>query len=255
MRQEDLLANLPQRLRGELLNAYAEILRNFKERRWEPSELNGGKLCEVVYSIVRGHVDGAFPEKAKKPRNMVEACRALEAEPSSIPRSIRVQIPRMMMALYEVRNNRGVGHVGGDVDPNHMDAACVLAMSKWLVSELIRLFHDVTTEEAAAVVDALVDRTIPTVWQVGDNLRVLDPRMSMRDKTLVLLYQHHRPVPEDALRGWVEHSNGSSYRRDVLRKAHKAKLIEYDRLAKTVQISPLGIDLVERELLPQDDGL
>lgn len=180
--EAELLGGLPESLRSELLSAYSEILRNFRERRWEPAELNGGKLCEVAYSILKGHIDGAFPKRSNKPKNMVDSCRTLEQAPAAFPRSVRIQIPRMLVALYEVRNNRGVGHVGGDVDPNHMDAACVLEMSKWVMSELVRVFHDVTTEEAAAAVDTLVQRTVPVVWKVGENLRVLDPAMSMKDR-------------------------------------------------------------------------
>lgn len=118
-----VLGAVPAGLRDELVQALNEVLRNYRERRWEPSELNGGKLCEVVYTILRGHVGGKFPAKASKPPNMVDACKALEqADSGKFPRSVRVQIPRMLIALYEIRNNRGVGHVGGDVDPNLMDA-------------------------------------------------------------------------------------------------------------------------------------
>src|SRR4029079_6642275 len=113
--------------------------------RWEPSELNGGKLCEVAYSILKGYVDGRMPPRPKKPRNMVDACRALEAADDSVfPRSVRIQIPRMLIALYEIRNNRGVGHVGGDVNPNEMDSRVVLETSKWIMAELVRLFHNLT---------------------------------------------------------------------------------------------------------------
>jgi hypothetical protein len=137
-----MLAGVPATLRDELLKALNEVLRNYRERRWEPSELNGGKLCEIVYTILRGHVDGKFPSKASKPANMVDACKGLEqADSKKFPRSIRIQIPRMLIALYEIRNNRGVGHVGGDVDPNLVDATAVVAMSKWTVAELIRVFH------------------------------------------------------------------------------------------------------------------
>lgn len=247
--ESSLLAHLPASLRSELLDAYAEILRNFRERRWEPAELNGGKLCEIAYSILKGYVDGKFPNKASKPKNMVDACRGLELVPSSFPRSVRIQIPRMLIALYEVRNNRGVGHVGGDVNPNHMDAVCVLEMSKWVMSDLVRVFHNVTTEEAATAVDGLVERTLPIVWKVGENLRVLDPAMSMRDKSLLLLYHSRGAVDEDVLYRWVEHSNASVFRRDVIRRAHKDKLVEYDPSEKTVEISPIGIAYVESSLL------
>jgi hypothetical protein len=160
------LSAIPARLRGELLTALSEVLRNYRERRWEPSELNGGKLCEVVYTILRGHVDGKFPPKAAKPSNMLDACKAFEkADSAKFPRSIRIQLPRVLIALYEIRNNRGVGHVGGDVDPNLMDATAVVAMSKWIIAELVRVFHDVPTDVAQETVEALVERTLPIVWK------------------------------------------------------------------------------------------
>ena len=46
------LAGLPAGLRAELIDSYRNITRNFIERRWEPSELNGGKFAEVVFTIV-----------------------------------------------------------------------------------------------------------------------------------------------------------------------------------------------------------
>lgn len=250
LKEADILRDIPDGLRDELLTAYKQILRNFTERRWEPAELNGGKLCEIVYSILKGHVDGRFPPKATKPRNMLTACQGLEQIPEgAFPRSVRIQIPRMLIALYEVRNNRGVGHVGGDVDPNHMDALCVLAMAKWILGELIRIFHSVSTEMASAAVDTIVERTLPLVWEVAGKRRVLNPQMSMKEKTLVLLYHSMAPVSDAELCDWVEHSNRAVYRRDVLRPTHKQKLIEYDASTGDVQISPLGVEMVEASVL------
>jgi len=244
-----LLSVIPETLRNELIQALNEIERNFKESRWEPSELNGGKLCEVVYSILKGYVDNNYPASASKPPNMLDACKRLEQTPSTFPRSVRIQIPRMLTALYEIRNNRGVGHVGGDVDPNHMDAVCVLQMSKWVVAELIRVFHNVSTQEATDVVEALSDRELPLIWQVDDVSRVLDNSLSMMDKTLVLLYAEPSGVSEANLVNSVEHSNTSIYRRDILRRAHKKRLIEYNVTTKKSIISPLGIRHVETTIL------
>ena len=132
------LGMIPEGLRTPLLKAYNEIHTNFRERRWEPSELNGGKLCEIVYTIINGYIAGTFPPKPAKPSNMVSACQALEQTPAgATQRSVRIQIPRILVALYEIRNNRNVGHVGGDVDPNEMDAVAVLYMSRWIMAELV----------------------------------------------------------------------------------------------------------------------
>lgn len=240
-----VLAGVPAGLRDELLRALNEVLRNYRERRWEPSELNGGKLCEVVYTILKGHVDGKFPPKASKPSNMVDACRALEkADATKFPRSVRVQVPRALVALYEIRNSRGVGHVGGDVDPNLMDATAVVAMSKWIVAELIRVFHVVPTDEAQRLVEGVVERNLPIIWSVGDVRRVLKPAMSAKDKSLLLLYHAGDWVEEERLREWVEYSNSSMFR-DILLKCHKQKLVEYDGRARRATLSPAGIRHVE----------
>jgi len=244
-----ILDSVPDGLRSPLIDTFNSLLRNFRQRRWEPAELNGGKLTEIVYSILRGRVDGAFPAKPSKPRNMVDACKALEnADAVKHSRSLRVQIPRMLIALYEIRSNRGVGHAGGDVNPNHMDAAVVIQMSKWVMAELIRLFHEVDTSVATLIVERLTTRTVPIVWETGAMRRVLNPKLSMKAQTLVLLNSAVNRVNERELAKWVEHSNNSVFRKSVLMPLHQERLIEYDASLGTVEISPTGVDYVETRI-------
>jgi hypothetical protein len=188
-----------------------------------------------------------MPAKPSKPQNMVDSCKQLERE-QQLPRSLRIQVPRMLVALYEIRNNRGVGHAGGDVDPSHMDAVAVLYMSKWLMAELIRVFHNVTTSEATDAVDLLVERELPTVWSVDGKKRVLAGKLNQWDKTLLLLYSEPGAVAETDLPTWIEAANASRYRRDVLHKAHRERLLEYDQINRTVRLSPKGVRHVEEHL-------
>jgi hypothetical protein len=245
-----VLSGIPAGLRDPLLGSFATIVRNYREGRWEPSELNGGKLCEVVYTILKGHVDGRIPNKPSKPRNMVDAAKALEqANDTIFPRAVRIQIPRVLVALYEIRNNRGVGHVGGDVDPNRMDARMVLEMSKWMMADLVRVFHNLDTTTASSVVETLVDRTVPIVWEVDAGLRrVLDPSLSMRDQSLLLLYATPTPVKDRDLFNWVECSNFGWFKDNVLKPAHKERLVDYNRATGLVHLSPTGIAEVEGRL-------
>src|ERR1700733_13021618 len=198
-----VLASIPAGLREPLFQSYREIATNFAEHRWEPSELNGGKFCEVVYAIINGVIAGSFPVRAAKPRDMVLACRALEKVPAQSAgvgyRSLRVLIPRVLPPLYEIRNNRGVGPAGGDVDPNFMDATAVFGMASWILAELVRIFHGVSTQDAQETADALVERKIGLVWEIEDVKRVLDPNMRKDDQTLVLLYTKPSWVPEQDL--------------------------------------------------------
>ena len=60
---------------------------------------------------------------------------------------------------------------------------------------------------------------------------------------------HASAVPSEDLFAWTEHSNQASYIKNVLKKMHKNRLIEYDQENQMVTISPLGINLVEDKLL------
>src|SRR3954467_740388 len=110
-----VLKTVPDGLRDPLMQSFKEIAANYVERRWEPAELNGGKFCEVVYTVLDGAISGTFAATPSKPPRMVDACRALEKLPRETTRvgdqSLRVLIPRVLPVLYEIRNNRGVGHV------------------------------------------------------------------------------------------------------------------------------------------------
>src|ERR1700676_153607 len=101
------LVALPSGLRDSLIDCFSEIGRNFAERRWEPAELNGGKFCEIVYTILDGVLNGTYASVPAKPAKMNDACRALEQRPAIASRvgdrSLRILIPRLLPVLYEIR--------------------------------------------------------------------------------------------------------------------------------------------------------
>ncbi len=255
--QVSLLAGIPSTLRQELIERYREIARNYIEHRWEPAELNGGKFAEAAYSVVLGAVSGTYPQRAAKPSDFSGACRAIESMPANAAltgdRSLRVLIPRQLVALYEIRNNRGVGHVGGDVNPNAMDATAVFSISGWVLAELIRIFHGVSTADAQASVDALAERTVPLVWLVpGTGIRrVLQVSMPMIDQTLLLLHVARGWVSQEELLQAVEYNKLSDYRAKVLKVLHGRRLIEYDEPKGRAHITPLGAKRVEEFLIEE----
>lgn len=250
-----ILSNIPTGLKKPLLESYQSIVTNYIEHRWEPSELNGGKFCEVVYSVVNGHLLGSFPPKPSKPKDMVAACRVLESVPPDSrrigDRSVRILIPRMLPVLYEIRNNRGVGHVGGDVDPNFLDASTVYEMASWLLAELIRIFHGISISEAQNIVNTLVERKLPLIWEITelDIKRVLNPQMGKGDQSLLLLYTQPSWVSSKQLYRWIEYSSYNMFQNRILRPFHKSRLIENDEAQSRVRISPLGSNEVEKRIL------
>jgi hypothetical protein len=232
------LSAIPDGLRLPLLTEYQSIVQNFSEHRWSPSELSGGKFCEIVFTILDGHAKSAYAASPAKPKDFVGACRRLESNAHG-PRSFQILIPRILPALYEVRNNRGVGHVGGDVDPNHMDAVFVLTSCNWIMAELIRVFHNVPVKEAQDIVDELAERRMPLLWISDSMRRVLDPSLSLRDQILVLLCTSPAKVFTADLMSWTDYKN-TTYFKKLLRLMHKDRLIELSNDAKTAFILPPG---------------
>jgi hypothetical protein len=240
------LTAIPVGLRDPLLTEYQSIVQNFMERRWLPSELSGGRFSEVVYTILDGHAKAAYAAAPSKPGNFEQACKRLENN-AHVPRSFQILIPRILPALYEVRNNRSVGHMGGDVDPNHMDAVVVLSMCNWTMGELVRVYHALSVQDAQKVVDALAEVRIPLVWSDGFKKRVLNPALKLPEQLLLLIATTLPQVSVNDLQHWTEASD-KRYFMKLLRTLHKSRLIELDETTGAIQILPPGTKKIQEIL-------
>lgn len=238
MKPVDAFASLPTTLKESLLGEYHSLTNNFREHRWLPSELSGGKFCEIVFTILQGYASKNYPSSPQKPSDFVSACRKLETN-KDVPRSFQILIPRMLPALYEIRNNRGVGHIGGDVDPNQIDATLVVSTCSWIMAELVRVYHDLPISDAQAVVNRLVEYPSPVIWQ-GDHVkRILRNHLNLADQVLVLMASEAGPVSGKQLMRWTEHYNRSYFLR-ILNRLHIERGIEFDKSKDKVTLLPPG---------------
>ena len=154
------------------------------------------------------------------------------------------------MFLYTLRNKRGIGHVGGDVDANRIDCVAIVRTADWIMCELIRVYHGLSLEEAQDLVDGISYKFIPDVWEVGSKKRVLKQGLNAKQKTLLLLYsQTDSLVLTEDLFDWVEYYRLDAFKQKILKPLHKDKLIEFDNTNDVVYLSPLGIKKVEDNIL------
>ena len=244
-----LLASLPTGLRDPLVEEYREIVTAYAEGRWKLSGIDAGRFCEVVYTILDGALSGAYPAGPSKPSQFPEACWKLkDRTPITIgDRSIRILIPRVLPGMYDIRNNRNIGHVGGDVVANKMDATFLRDSSTWVMAELVRIFHSVSPQEAQQSVDALVERTHPLVWEHDGKKRVLDVGMPAKDKVLVLLYSQPSGATISELEAWTKYK--SRFKTQVIEPLADSLLIECDAKLSHAVITPLGMARVEKDIL------
>lgn len=235
-------SSIPESHRKPLLDEYNTIIQNYFEQRWSPSELSGGRFSEIVYSIIHSLISNSFPSSPQKPRNMVEACKRLENE-TALCRSFRILIPRMLPVLYEIRNNRNVGHVGGDINPNQMDSQTVLTLSNWILAEMVRVLHNIDIIEAEKIVSIITEKRIPLIWSDKDIKRVLNPKMSLKDQILLLLASSNESVLVEDLQKWCDYLN-STYFKKQIRKLHAERFVEYKQKSNTVLLLPPGSNYI-----------
>jgi len=185
-----LATTIPAQLVKALLDAHLELKDNFYQGRWRPSELEGGRFSEATIRVIQELSTGQhtstdrtlppFTEDYLKsiPNNAIAGTHA----------SIKIHIPRALFTIYGIRNRRNVGHIGGDVNPNHADAYLIVSVCDWVLAELIRLTHNCPLPEAQDMVDDLVERKMPIIQDFNGFPKILKVGLSIPDRILILAY-------------------------------------------------------------------
>lgn len=255
---QDALANVPSEFRSRTIKTYLDLKSRHAEGKHDAAGVSAGKLCEIVVRLLQHELKKSFTPFGQQIHNFAGECESFSQVPKALgSESLRVVIPRALSYLYTLRNKRGIGHAGGDVDANGIDGATIGRVADWIVCELIRIYHNMSLEEADALVSSLSSRNIPDIWEVGGKKRVLRNDLDFKQKALLLLYSSvDSAVLAEDLYSWTKYSNFAVFRKNVLGQLDSANLIEYDRDSETVIISPIGVKQVEEEILqqPAKDG-
>ena len=248
---ETALSGIPEKFRDRLIQTYLKLKRNVAESRDDEIGSSAGKFCEAGLRTLQDKVFGTSTPFGSRLPNFVAECQKIINTPaSSVSESERVIIPRALAFLYTMRNKRGIGHLGGDVDANKIDAAVMSRLADWIICELIRIHHGLSLEEAQGLVDGLAIRELPQVWEVVGKKRVLREGLTAREESLLLLYaSKETDVLVEDLIAWVEYSNPAVFKAKVLYPLHRDRMVEWDRESDTITISPKGAKYVEEKLL------
>lgn len=242
----------PKTLVSKLTYHYANLKSSFTQNRLEPGELNGAKFAEIVFRLIQYATD---PQHQYTPlKQSLPSVDTLVIQFQQLPKtfddSLRLHIPRALRSIYGIRSKRGVGHTG-EIDANLMDATLVMAVCDWVMAELIRLYHGCSADEAQDIVDRLVKRSIPTIYD-RDGIKILLKQMSYEDAALLFLqYEGEKDIPIGDLCKWVRYPNVTIFRNRILRKLHTEKKIYLDEKAKLCRILPPGLQYVEENILPK----
>jgi hypothetical protein len=235
-----LESGFDKHLADAIINAYQEIERNYVLRKWKPSELDAGHFVEAVRRAIDLELTGTYiPLRKNLPNFNDQVIRHYEQQAGH--ESFRMLIPRVLKAIYNIRNKRGVAHIS-DVDPNEMDATFILSSVKWVLAELLRLKSGLPTSQTQDLLDAIVERHCPIIWKESGIVTILRPKMKAQDQALVLLYDQS-PIQDSELQQMIEYKSTSTFKK-LLKALHKAKAIYYHEDGNC-RISPKGVQEAE----------
>jgi hypothetical protein len=209
-------------LADSLLATFKEVEKHYFLRSWKTSELDSGHFVESVRRFIDYRLSGSYtPIGTTLPTFNFNELRRLENATGS--EEYRLHIPRALFTIYGLRNKRGVGHLGL-VSPNYLDATLIVATCKWVLGEILRAESTLTFDETAAIVDSIVERPVPGLWDAGSTRRILAQGLTLRQQILFLLFAES-PQHTDRLVASTGNSN-TAYLKKLLRTLHNERRIE-----------------------------
>lgn len=227
----------PTELVESLLTSYENALAEYKKEHWQYFGNEIGQFVEVARRMIEYQLDNRYTPLANKLANFNERIlTAWENYDSKFSEVYRIVIPRCLYSMYCLRNKRGMIHKS-HIDPNRMDATVLLSNMKWVLAEIFRQVSTMSFEETEEIVNSIICKESSVVWDTGNCLRILDTKMSCKNKVLCLLYMKNGQSDTD-LQKSIEYKNTTEFKR-VLRTLHKEKLIEYAD-SKCI-LSPTGL--------------
>jgi len=152
--------------------------------------------------------------------------------------------------IYDIRNKRDTAHLGDGIDPNVQDATLVISAIDWILAEFVRLYHGITANEAQRIISDLVSRQAPVVEDFDGFLKILNPKLSVSDRILVLLYQRGTEgATFDELSSWVHPKMRKNLKRTLEQLEHDKTQIHMSR--GVYQITAAGIKQAEHSKILQ----
>jgi len=234
----------PQELVDALLDSYKDLVENFNRGKLRPSEVEGGRFCEAAIRILQYKTMGTYTPIGTPIGNLdTEISRLANLPKVGFSESIRLHIPRTIRVIYDIRSKRDSVHLG-NINPNLMDATLILNCCNWALAELFRMELQIPVNEAQKIINHLIEKKIPIVQDFDGFLVTLNPRLTSRDRILVLLYYRSKEgTTREELSLWLPPKMKRQLSTNLNRLQHDKNFIH--RVKNQIYITRAGEKFVE----------
>jgi len=187
---QQLSNHFPSELVDNLLENYLLVKERYYTGKYREASSYGGRYAEAFLRIIQFIIDKTYTPLGTSISNFHDQVVHFGNQPKILfHESIRLQIPKALDVLYDIRSKRDVGHLGGDINANYADATLSLTISSWTLAELIRIYYVADLTEAQKLVDNLIRIRVPIIQDFNGFLKILNPKLRLSEKIMVLAFQ------------------------------------------------------------------
>jgi hypothetical protein len=161
--EENLSTAIDRSVVVEFLEAYGSLVAQYRKGDLDACLNHAGKFVEHVLRAVE------FIRKSSAPpeiRNAAQVIREIEND-VNLTESLRVLVPKVAQAIYQIRSKRGAVHVK-EIGARQIDAALCVQAASWIIAELLRLYHIDDEDSVMQAMGLLARSQTPLIEMFGD---------------------------------------------------------------------------------------
>lgn len=234
-----------------IVDSYVDMQQRFFAGDWQPSELDGGRLCEAV-SRAAYQLDSGTVTHSQLPK---ELCEKLEDEPNLRPHSLdgkaRRHLARAIMLVYKFRSDRGSVHISPDYTANEMDSILMVHAGKWIFAEFLRLAWNKDKKVIAETIADIIQLEHPLIHEIDGTPLILDHNVSAPEELLLLLnHADGHKLQKDELVRRAKNNTDASIG-VAMSRLTKSNEIRSTGTAGELAITPKGQKRVIEKIIPK----
>lgn len=171
------------------LKYYEAATDKFITREWDRVAQDLGKFAEAVTKAIMAF-GNITPNATGRQFKVTNELRRFESHQPSLPEALRMVVPKALIFITEVVNNR-LGRHDTELDPHEMDASAVMPIASWVLAELVRFCSPNTDQDAAAALTQELTTKIVPFFEVIEGRTYVRNGHELKAEEVALLLLYH----------------------------------------------------------------
>ena len=195
------------------VESYQEMQQRFFAGDWQPTELDGGRLCEAVARCIY-QLDSRTITQSQLPGELCEKIEDVKNQHAhNLSSAERTHICKAISLVYKFRSARGSVHISPIYKADYMDSMLMVHAGKWIFAEFLRLAWKKDKAAIAETIASIVQLEFSLIHELDGTPLVLDAVSAPHEVLLLLNHaENHRLSRTNSPAGEEQQAQQHRYR-------------------------------------------